>query len=99
MEDGLCVDESALLEVEVDAGAQELLCQQRNVEVVGVEAGEVAARELLGQLRGQLLERGLVLHVVVGDACQLFHLGGYELLRVDDLVAALLASVGIHLNI
>ena len=99
LEDGAGVDQTALREIEVHAGAQELLGQQGDVEVVGVEACEVAACELLAELGSQLLEDGLVLHVVIGDARQLCDDGLDGLLGVDELVAALFPPVGKHLDI
>ena len=67
LEDGAGIDEAAPGEVEVDAGTQELLCQQGHVEIVGVEAREVAALELVGQGLGNLAEGGLVLDIIVGN--------------------------------
>ena len=99
VKDGLHVHQTALREVEVNACTQEFLGQQGHVEVVGVEARDVAAREHLVQLGGQLLEGRLVLHVVIRNACQL----GNQVLDVafgiDELVAPYLAAVGEHLNI
>jgi len=94
VEDGLCVDESNLGEVEVDACTQELLCKHRNVEVVGVVACEVTALELLAELRSQRLKRRRILHVVVGDARQFHHLMRYRLLWIDKEVFALFCAVG-----
>ena len=73
VEYSLHVDESAAAEVEVDACAEHLLGKHWYVEMVGVEAGKVAALELRGQLVGNLFEVWRILDVLVGDARELFH--------------------------
>ena len=93
------VDESALGEVEVNAGAQKFLGQQGHVEVVAVEACNVAAGKYLADLSCQLLEGGLVLDVVIRNASQLCYLVGNRLLGVNELVAAHLATIREYLNI
>ena len=99
LEDGAGVDESAFREVEVDAGTQEFLGEHGDVEEVGVEAGKVAAGELLVELSCHLLERRFVSHVGILDTGELFHHLGDMLLGVDEHVASCLLAVGIHLNI
>ena len=97
--DGLCVDEAALGEIEVDAGSKELLGEHGNVEMVGVVACEVATLEFLFEGGCQLLEGGRILDIVVADACQLHYLGGNGLAWVDVKVLALFGSVGVHLDV
>ena len=99
MEDGLCVNQATLREVEVDAGTQKLLCQQGNIEVVGVESRNIGPCEHVVELGCQLLEGRLVLDVIVGDARQLRDDGVDVLFGVDELVATNLPSVGIDLDI
>ena len=99
VEDSLSVDETNLGEVEVDACTQKFLCKHRYVEMVGVVAREVAALELLAELRCKRLERRRVLHVVVGDAGQLYHLVRYGFLGVYEDVLALFCAVRRHFNV
>ena len=94
MEYSLHVDESAAAEVEVDACAEHLLGKHWYVEVVGVEAGKVAALELRGQLVGNLLEVWRILDVLVGDARELFHFLRNGLSGVHKIVLAQLLAVG-----
>ena len=89
-ENGAGVDAAALAEVEVDACPEELLGQQRNVEVIGVEAGKVTPFEQIVESGGQLLEGGSVFHVLIRDACQLRNDGHDMTLRIDQIVATLL---------
>ena len=99
LEDSAGVDEPALGKVEVDTSPQELFSQKGDVEVVRVEAGEVRTGKLVCQRLRQLLESRLVLHVVVADTRQLCDNGFDGALRIDQFIATLLTSVGIHLNI
>ena len=51
VEDGLDVNQPTFGEVEVDTGFQKFLCQQGNIEMVGVETGDVTPVENRQQLR------------------------------------------------
>ncbi len=68
VENVLHIDQTAAGEVEVEARTEELLDEQGHVELVAVVAREVGVADVLHQAGGQLLEGGLVLDVVVGDA-------------------------------
>ena len=99
VEDGLCVDESAFREVEINACTQKFLGQEWHVEVVRVEAGEVAACKCLAQLGSQFLE-GLGLgHLLVADTRERGHLLRNSTLGVYEEISALLATVGKHFDI
>ena len=43
VEDDLHVDKLAFGHVDIDVGTKELFCQQRDIETVGVESGQVAS--------------------------------------------------------
>lgn len=75
-EDALGIDEMAAREVEVYAGTEKLLGQQRNVEAIGIVSGKVTTGEAVCQLLGQLLESGCVFDIVVGDAGELLYFVG-----------------------
>ena len=46
-EDGLRIDETALVEIEVDSSTQEFFCEHRYIEVVGIVACEIATCKFL----------------------------------------------------
>ena len=46
-EDGLRIDEAALVEIEVDSSTQEFFCEHRYIEVVGIVACEIATCKFL----------------------------------------------------
>ena len=98
-EDGTGINQTALAEVEVDAGTQKLFGQQGDVKVVGVVTGEVATLELLFQGLGQLLEGGLACHIGIAYARQFGHLCGNRFLGIDGIVVADFLSVGHHFDI
>ena len=99
VEDVLHVDEVGIVRVEADACAQKLLDEQGNVEAVGVVACEVAALEDLFELLGELLERGLVGHHLVGDMVDGSRFGGDVHLGVDEEIARFLLTIGHHLDV
>ena len=96
--DALHVDTTAALHGEVEPHARELLLEARDVEAVGVEAGEVGALEEREDLLRALGEGGAVLDDLVGDAVD-----GGGLLRnrdggVEEPAARLLGAVGVDLD-
>ena len=99
MEYRLRVDESASIEIEVDAGTKKLLCEHRNVEVVGVETAEVTPFKVGLQRLCYLLERRCVLYVIVFYARQLFHFNGNFLFGVHKLVHTFFLTVGEYLYV
>ena len=76
-EDGLRIDET-----------EKFLGKHRYVEVIGVITGKVATRKILVEGRGQFLECRSILHVLIADARQLYHLLWDSLARVDVKVLA-----------
>ncbi len=99
MVDGLHIYQTTLAEVEVNACPQELLSQQGHVEVVAVITGNIRTSKHFANLARQLLEGGLVLDILIGDARQRHDLIGNGLLRIDNLITPLFSTVGVHLNI
>ena len=99
MVDGLHIYQTTLAEVEVNACPQELLSQQGHVEVVAVITGNIRTSKHLTNLARQLLEGGLVLDILIGDARQRHDLIGNRLLWIDNLITPLFTTVGVHLNI
>ena len=81
VEDVLHVDEAAAAEVEVDAGAEELLDEEGHVELVAVVAREVGVADVVHEAGSEFAEGGLVGHVGVADAMD----GGGELGDVDGV--------------
>ena len=99
VEYGLCVNESALREVEVDACTQKFLSKHRYVEVVGIVSCEVAVLHFLVQFRGNFLECRGILHVVIADAGQFGHLLRNGLAWIYEHVLASFLAVWHNLNI
>ena len=67
--------------------------------MVGVVAGEVASLHLLVELLGHLLECWRVGHIVVADACELYHFLRNGLVGIDKQILALLLAVGHYFNV
>ena len=97
--DGLHIDELVLRRVKGYTGFAHLLSQQRDVKVITVESGDVAALKHAGDVVCTLLEGGFVLQVLVGDAMHIDGLLGNDLLRVKAESLALLVTIGINLDI
>ena len=97
--DGLCIDESALVEIEVYAGAQELLGEHWDVEVVGVVAGEIATGKLFFEVGSQLLEGWCILYVFIADAGEGHYLCRYFPTRINEEVLAVFGAVWHHFDV
>ena len=65
MEDGLDVDVTRACEIEIHTGTGKFFRQHRHIEAVGIEAGNVAALEAVGELVGNLPERRFIGHVLI----------------------------------
>ena len=89
----------ASAEVEVDAGTEKFFCEHGYVEVVGVVSCEVASSEFVGQLWRKRLEVGRISHLLVGDACEFYHLRRNGLAWVHIVVSTLFCAVKVHLDI
>ena len=78
------VDELTSLEVDVDIGTQELLDEQRDIEVYRVVPRQVAALNIFGYTCGDLSERRAIGHILVVYTVYGRSLFGYVHLRVDS---------------
>lgn len=98
VEDVLHVHHQAVAQVEALAATQELLHQQRHVELVGVEASQVGVAYEGQQVVGNFRECGLVLDILVGDAVDGRALLGNVDAWVDELRTLDLLAVRHHLD-
>ena len=103
--DVLHIHEAAFRQVDIDAGTQEFLHEQRHIELIAVEAREVAVLETCHQFVGNFLESRTVFYVLVRDA---MNGGRYfrnvnrlatEIHRTQAHVFRFLIAVGQHLDI
>jgi hypothetical protein len=99
MIDSLYVNQTALREVKVNTSAEELLCQQGYIEMVGVIACDITATEYLIQCLGKLLESGFVLHILVLDTSQFLDYCGDRLLWVNQMISPFLLTIRIYFDI
>ena len=95
----LHIDKFVAFQVDVDAGAQKLFGQQRNVEPVGVESAQIASFDGTGYVVGHGFECGAIFHIVIGDAVYGGGLFGNVHLGVDAHGLTLFRAVGRYFQI
>ena len=78
------VDELTSLEVDVDIGTQELLDEQRDIEVYRVVPRQVATFNIFGYTCGDLSERRAIGHILIVYTVYGRSLFGYVHLRIDS---------------
>ena len=99
MIDYLHVDELTLHQVDVHPCTEELLCQDRNVEAVGVKASQVAAFDVGSYLLRHILEGRAVLDVFIINAMDGRCLFGNMHFGVDAESLAFLIAVRIDFEV
>ena len=95
----LYVDEFTLADVDVYARPQEFFDQHRYVETVGIESGEVATLDGIGQFPGYLLERRTVCHVFIIDTVNGRRTFRNVHLRIDSHAFGLFIAVRVHFDV
>ena len=97
--DYLHIDELATAHVDIDSGTEELLGQQRYVEAIAIETGQVASLDVAGYQLGYLLEGGTIGHVLIIDAMHGRRLFGDVHFGIDAHCLRLFVAVGVNLQV